>query len=137
VVTAADVPGERLATLNALFHLTILSACDNRKLIKIVSDLHVLSKALRGRGFLPDRSPIGHLARDYRFHRRVLRALETGNSQDAGRWMEQHVTDAMNYHLAMYDWFHRQDRRVPGDTQEWSDDILDTIDQMERNLARE
>lgn len=132
-----EVPGERLAKLNALFHLTILSACGNRKLIKIVTDLHLLSKALRGRVFLSDRSPISLLARDYHFHRRVLRALETGNDRYAGQWMEQHVTDAMNYHLATYDWLHRQDRNVLPDTQEWSDDILDTIDQMESDLANE
>jgi len=128
---------EQAAKLNVLFHLTILAASKNRKLIKIVTDLHVLGKVLRGRILLPGETPIGRLARDYRFHRRILKALETGNEKAAGEWMEKHVTEAMNYHLAAYDWLHQQHRPAPLSREEWSDDILETITQMEANLAGE
>jgi DNA-binding GntR family transcriptional regulator len=125
---------EKLAKLNALFHLGVLGASQNQRLIKIVTDLHILGRVLRGRILLPGETALGRLSQDYRFHRRILRALEHHNQQEVFFWVEKHVTEAREYHLAVYDWQHRT-RSVDLTGHEWSDELMDSIRQMETDVG--
>ncbi len=125
---------EKLAKLNVLFHLAVLGASQNQRLIKIVTDLHILGRVLKGRILLPGETALGRLSLDYRFHRRILRALEKHNPQDAYLWVEKHVTEAKEYHLAVYDWQH-QTRRENLAGQEWSDELMESIRQMETDVG--
>ncbi len=125
---------EKLAKLNILFHLSILSATQNQRLIKSVTDLHILGRVLRGRILLPGETALGRLSRDYHFHRRILRALKNHDQQAVYLWVEKHVTEAKEYHLAVYDWQHQtRNRDLTG--HEWPDEFMETIKQMENEAA--
>jgi DNA-binding GntR family transcriptional regulator len=125
---------EKLAKLNALFHLEVLGASKNQRLVKIVTDLHILGRVLRSRILLPGETALGRLSQDYHFHRCILRALEKRNPQDAYSWVERHIAEAREYHLAVYDWQH-QTRSVNLTGQEWSEELMESIRQMETNLV--
>lgn len=125
---------EKLAQLNALFHLEVLGACRNQRLIKIVTDLHILGRVLRSRILLPGETALGRLSQDYHFHRRILRALERHDPHEAYRWTEQHITEAKEYHLAVHDWQH-QARHEDLTGQEWSEELMESIRQMEIALG--
>ncbi len=125
---------EKLAKLNVIFHLGLMGASQNPPLMKTVSDLHILTRVLRDRVLLPGETYLHRLARDYRFHVEILRALRRRDGQAAAEWTERHVVEARRYHLAVYDW--REEQNRTGDTvslqgQDWPRELLDVVSHME------
>ena len=124
---------ERLTKLNVIFHLGLMGASQNPRLMKTVSDLHILTQVLRDRVVLPGESYMRRLAGEYRFHVEILRALRRRDGQAAAEWTERHVVEARRYHLAVYDWREKQNRSGVASIhgQDWPKEFLDAVSRME------
>ncbi|MBN1343931.1 MAG: GntR family transcriptional regulator [Phycisphaerae bacterium] len=124
---------ERGARLNVAFHLALMRASRNPRLIKIVGDLHVLTVSLQDRVHPPGEPILWRMARDYAFHRCIVRALRRRDGRAARKWTEKHVLDAKKYHLAGFDW-RRRERNLRQGSAEWSPETLEVILHMEDGL---
>ncbi|TWT34862.1 GntR family transcriptional regulator [Blastopirellula retiformator] len=82
------------------FHMVILRAGGNRRMMKIVADLRVLSRI-----FATQREPhdLKIVVNVYRFHRRILRQLKNGNTQKARYWMQEHIRASRRLALESFD----------------------------------
>ncbi|MHC2066372.1 GntR family transcriptional regulator [Bremerella sp. T1] len=82
------------------FHMVILRASGNRRMMKIVSDLRVLSRI-----FTAKREPhdLKIIVSVYRYHRRILRALNKANGQLARYWMREHIRESRRLALESFD----------------------------------
>jgi DNA-binding GntR family transcriptional regulator len=79
------------AATDMAFHTLIIEAVGNRSLSKVVSDFHILSRVFGGD---PTRFDLSMVARAYRDHSRILRALERRDADGARAAMEQHIRSA-------------------------------------------
>lgn len=82
------------------FHMVILRGTGNRRMIKIVSDLRVLSRI-----FATEREPhdLKVVANVYRYHRRILRAFKKADGEAARRWMREHIQTSRRLALESFD----------------------------------
>jgi len=110
------------------FHMVILRASGNRRMMKIVSDLRVLSRI-----FTAKREPhdLKIVTSVYRFHRRILRALKRGNGTAARYWMREHIRESRRLALESFD-----RRQAMGDARAalplaLPQDLLEEINQIE------
>jgi len=103
----SETGGREIYQINVYLHLGIMRASRNPQLIKLIGDLHILTRVLRTRAALPSEHHLRQMLRDYYFHRRVVRALEKRDSQAVSYWMERHIRDAMRHHLSVLDYLER------------------------------
>jgi len=82
------------------FHMVILRASGNRRMMKIVSDLRVLSRIFTAKRETHDLKIVIGV---YRFHRRILRALCQGNGEVARYWMREHIRESRRLALESFD----------------------------------
>ncbi len=104
---------DQMRRVETLFHMGVIGASRNQKTIRIVNDLHILTRILQRRVHMY----IGDPRRDvrvYALHRRILRALRRGDAKDAYRQMSKHLAWAREYHLATY---RRRQATVEAETQ--------------------
>lgn len=127
---------ERGVRLNAAFHLALMRASRNPRLIKVVGDLHILTVSLQDRVHPPGEPIAWRATRDHAFHRCIVRALRRRDGQAARHWAEKHVLDAKKYHLAGYDWRQSQ-HELQQRGAEWSQETLDVMLHMEARLGDE
>jgi len=90
---------EETSVLDMAFHLKILRATHNQRLLRLVGDLRILTHVLRRRIELPGVSPLRHLALNYLYHGRVLRALRRRDPEASRRAMHAHLDWARRCHL--------------------------------------
>ncbi|NLX03818.1 MAG: GntR family transcriptional regulator [Phycisphaerae bacterium] len=121
--------------LNIYFHLTIIRAARNQQLAKLVGDLHILTQVLRTHVVLPGQNYIKQIARDYGFHRRIFRALERHDADQAYFWIERHVTNAMKHHMAVFDYLQQLQTSVITQAFEVPDVLIHPMRQTEQNIA--
>ncbi|GAA4434578.1 GntR family transcriptional regulator [Bremerella cremea] len=112
------------------FHMIILRASGNRRMIKIVSDLRVLSRI-----FTAKREPhnLKIVASVYRFHRRILRALRKADGEAARHWMKEHIRESRRLALESFD-----RRQAMGEARNaiplaLPQDLLEEINRIEAN----
>ncbi len=126
-----DLP-EKAAPSDITLHMSILQASNSPRLVKIVTDLHILSQSLQRRFIHPGDTLVRYLAKVYRDHYRILRALKKRDSQMAGEWMRRHIRRAKEYHLAAYDWAHRASNAMTGDQfSDWPSEVLRAFQDVE------
>jgi len=125
---------ERGARLNVAFHLELMRASRNPRLIKVVGDLHILTVSLQDRVHPPGEPIQWRMARDLGFHRCIFRALRRRDGLAARRWTEKHIADAKRYHLAGFDW-HQREQAMSRHGVEWSQETMDLIHHMEERLG--
>ncbi|MEW4564546.1 GntR family transcriptional regulator [Bremerella sp. JC770] len=82
------------------FHMVILRASGNRRMMKIVSDLRVLSRIFTAKRETHDLKIVIGV---YRFHRRILRALSQGHGELARYWMREHIRESRRLALESFD----------------------------------
>ncbi len=99
---------DRLVVLDMTFHLLVMRAARNRRLLRIMGDLHVLSRILRRRAELPAVSTLSRSALVWRDHVRIVRALRRREIAATQTWMSRHIARACTYHLTAFDWHQRQ-----------------------------
>lgn len=115
------------------FHMVILRAGGNRRMMKIVADLRVLSQI-----FATQREPhdLKIVVNVYRFHRRILRQLKTGDSKLARYWMQQHIRESRRLALESFD-----RRQALGEAKNamplaLPQDLLEELNQLETGAAK-
>ncbi len=108
VQITTDPLHEQLVLLDMAFHLKLIGGARNRRLIQLVSDLHVLGRILRLRAEMPSVSLLRRGALVYRDHLRIVRALRKRDSRAAQHWVSRHIERARQYHLDAFDWQERQ-----------------------------
>lgn len=101
--------GDRLVVLDMAFHLKLIRAARNRRLLRGVTDLHILGRLLRRRAEIPTVSLLSRVALVYRDHRRIVRALRRRDADATRQWMSRHIQRARQYHLDAFDWHQRQE----------------------------
>lgn len=90
-------------TINVEFHTRLLTAAKNARIMKILSNLHILTQLLRGHVIMPGDTLSGPLLREYRFHAKIFQALRNRDGVAARDWMDRHLLNARQHHLAVYD----------------------------------
>ena len=93
-----------MARVDAAFHIQLLLAAGNRRLIKLVGDLHLMAFLFRRHAQIPRGRGAGRRwARAYREHCRIARALERRDGPQAAATMKRHLEDAKTFYLGVYD----------------------------------
>lgn len=82
------------------FHLVLFQSCDNRKVMRIASDLRMLTQAFIFRKDDPDTSPLEVMREANGEHRDLFHALEEGNQKRASEIIARHIERAKNKTLA-------------------------------------
>jgi DNA-binding GntR family transcriptional regulator len=84
------------------FHETLLKAAGNRLLFKTVDDMRVISRTLEARRREPEGSlTLAMVARTYRDHMRLLRALRRRDGNAADHWMREQLRVGREEHLRL------------------------------------
>ncbi len=85
------------------FHLSVIAAGGNPKITKLVNDMHLLTRIFERR--IPQAAESSHklACRIYAYHRRVLKALDDRDGEEARKWMARHLRWGQQYHLALLD----------------------------------
>ena len=82
------------------FHLALLRAAGNRRILKVLSDSHMLSRIF-GTPRLDHDEAL--LRRAEQFHGRILAAARKGNAEGARRIMAEHIRSSRDESLAHFD----------------------------------
>ena len=91
---------ERFLANDLQFHMAILTAAGNQRLLNMVRDLRIMTRVF---GFVPVEHDLKIVASAYRYHTTVLRALVRRDSAAAQSWMVNHIRAARKLVLAGYD----------------------------------
>ncbi|MDQ3410581.1 MAG: FCD domain-containing protein [Chloroflexota bacterium] len=98
----------RLVVMDMAFHLMVMRAARNRRLLRIMGDLHLLSRIFRRRAELPGVNALTRAALDWRDHVRIVGSLRRRDLTAAQACMGRHIERARKYHLDAFDWHRRQ-----------------------------
>ena len=99
----------RIEIADATFHLTLISACDNKQLTDIMANKHILSRMWYGAPGEPIVPSPSQVAWVYRDHSRTLRAVRKGDADMARESMRLHIRKGCQRMLDSYD---RQQRQL-------------------------
>ncbi len=120
---------QRLVINDVAFHLTLFGAADNRRMRKIVADLHLMSHLFRRQWDIPTLTVLSRIAWTYRDHCRITAAVKRRDAPAAGQWMARHMRRAKQYLLDVYDWSRRNEPRPSVDSA-WPEHVQRLIQQM-------
>ena len=123
-----DALAERLLINDVAFHLTLFGAADNRRMRKIVADLHLMTHLFRRQWDIPSLSVVTRIAWTYRDHCRITRAVKRRDAGAASQAMAGHMQRAKRYLLDVYDWAQRAD--APQVDSMWPEHLQQLIQQM-------
>jgi len=90
----------RLLSADLGFHMVLLRASGNRRLMKIIADSRVLTRIF---GTPRQEHDLAVIEETYRFHHQILRAVKTGDGESARQLMAEHIRASMREALAHYD----------------------------------
>jgi DNA-binding GntR family transcriptional regulator len=119
---------EKLLINDVAFHLTLFGAADNRRMRKIVADLHLMTHLFRRQWDTPSLSVVTRIAWTYRDHSRITRAVKRRDAAAASQAMAGHMQRAKRYLLDVYDWAQRAN--APGVDSMWPEHLQRLIQQM-------
>ncbi len=120
--------------INVEFHTRLIAAARNDRIMKILSNLHLLTKLLRGLVILPGDTLSGHALREYRFHKKIFKALEKRDALSARDWMDRHLQNAKAYHLALHDLRERYKSLGVVLADEYSETTMSKAEQIETKV---
>lgn len=81
------------------FHRKLIRMTGNSVAAKMLDDFHILSRIQEYCVAVPEANPIRDLARIWREHRRILRAIVRGDASVASQFMAEHLQTALEQHL--------------------------------------
>lgn len=118
----------RLLSADLGFHMVLLRASGNRRLMKIIADSRVLTRIF---GTPRQEHDLAVIEETYRFHSEILAAVKKGDGEGARRLMAEHIRASMREALEHYDRAHAQPdtRTIPLGL---PDDLLADLDRIER-----
>lgn len=88
------------------FHAYIMQIAGNKRLLKAVRDLRILTRIFRD--YERARPRFKQVVSTYRFHLRLVRAIEQGDAKKASDWMNQHIQTGLGEMLRNHDMRHAQ-----------------------------
>lgn len=91
---------EKFLANDLKFHMAILQAAGNQRLLNLVRDLRIMSRVF---GFVPVDHDLRVITSTYRYHATIVRAFERRDSAAAQSWMVGHIRSARTVVLAGYD----------------------------------
>jgi len=116
------------------FHMVVLRATGNRRMMKLVADLRVLSRIFAAKRE-PHDLPI--VASAYRFHRRVLRALKRADGDAARYWMREHIRASRRLALESFDRQQAAGAAASAIPLALPQELLEELNQIEAQVARD
>ncbi len=127
--------GEKMFHTDMEFHLRIVGMSQSPNIIRIVTNLHILSRGTRNRLMTSGSTYVGVLARIVRDHYRILRAIERRDVEAAERWARHHVRVAREHQLALFD-LSRKSTQGPLVTgvSEWPQRVFDEVTKIEKDV---
>lgn len=78
------------------FHLAVMRGAENERMMKLVHDFKLMTRVF---GHVPVVHDLGVIARSYRHHVSVFKAIQRRDSQAASEWMARHIRMARKYVL--------------------------------------
>lgn len=78
------------------FHLAVMRGAENERMMKLVHDFKLMTRVF---GHVPVVHDLGVIARSYRHHVSVFKAIQRCDSQAASEWMARHIRMARKYVL--------------------------------------
>lgn len=91
---------DRCIRIDEQFHETLLAAARNKLLFKTVDDMRLLSRTLEARRLDPSGwITLSMIARTYRDHAKLLRALQRRDADAAEHWMRHQIRMGREHHL--------------------------------------
>jgi DNA-binding GntR family transcriptional regulator len=118
----------RHVTADLSFHLALIRGCGNRMVSKLVGDYHLMSQVWCA---LPEEHDLQNLARTYREHARIYRAVRNGRSDLARQYMQEHLALASRKALDRYDWRERQQATKISGESTWPEGLRETVLRIE------
>jgi DNA-binding GntR family transcriptional regulator len=127
----AEAIAGRMTIVDVAFHLQLLSAAHNRRMQKIVGDLHLLTYVFRYSRPGRSDSPAGlkRMAAGAKDHGRIVQALERHNASAAAALVAGHIRGAKEHQLQMLD---SLSGTTAGADAGWPEHVLRLIGDMER-----
>lgn len=111
--------GERQMGLDVQFHTLILEASQRPQSIKVASDLRLLTQICGRRRLMPTEGIEHILAKTYREHQAILKALQDQDVDGARQWMRVHLERGKVEGLAAFDrWEDEQREGKDGDSKD-------------------
>lgn len=134
-----DLQGQDLqmeiAKINFKFHTATMSAAQNPRVMKTVSNLRILSSLLRGHVLLPGETPLKQQAKAYYFHTKIFDALKRHDGVAARDWSDRHILNARQHHLAVYDWQQQLAASSQEISHEWPEELLENLDRIQGDIT--
>lgn len=90
----------RLLSADLGFHMVLLRASGNRRLMKIIADSRVLTRIF---GTPRQEHDLAVIEETYRFHIQILSAVRKGDAEKARQLMAEHIRASMRESLEHYD----------------------------------
>lgn len=94
----------RFLKLDRAFHSVFVYATGNSRIRKTIEDSHLFSRIF---GYRRRQHTLAVVARAYRFHRRILRAVKRRDAEAARKLMAEHIRQSRH---ALLEWFDAQQR---------------------------
>ncbi len=91
---------QRFLSADMAFHMVLIQAAGNRRIAKIVADSRVIARIFGAGRQVHD---LRVVARAYRSHCRIVRAVRRGAGEAARQWMAEHIRTSMQQALDHYD----------------------------------
>ena len=114
---------------DAMFHLSLISACGNRQLLDIVAKKHLLSRMW---GAVPSEPPsVEFIERLHREHCVVLESLRCSDAHAARESMRSHIRAGRKATISTYDRQQRQTVLSGEPLMQWSQGLCSKIERME------
>lgn len=90
---------QRFLSSDLRFHLHLLQAAGNRRIVKVISNTRLLIRIFT---FRRENQTAALLAQVYSYHRQILDAVRGKNPEAAARCMRDHIRASLNERLAEY-----------------------------------
>ncbi len=101
-----DELSSRANILDLSFHLKIMAATKNRRIVQVVADVNLLTRILRRNANLPSESPLRRVSRVLLHHHRILealrRAMPTGRLKQPGRTFAGRCRDTWLHWIGIF-----------------------------------
>lgn len=134
----AELPPEivkRGVLADAEFHVVIMRATGNRRLMRIVSSMHLMSQLVGHNWSNPQKlSPLHRSAHTVLDHYRIYRAIERRDAKAASYWMRRHLRPRRDVAEDLRR-LHANLRDVDSGFTDWPQSMRDSLQEMEDSVG--
>ncbi len=129
---------DRMVAADAAFHLRLLMAAGNRRVIKLVSDMQLMAVLFRRHLEIPESLALSRWAHAYREHCQIVRALADRDPQATMEATARHLERAKAFYLHAYDNCRRNAPAGTDPDRAWSSLLMPSLTNLtdESPLAR-